>query len=60
MNGPFKLIDIELSHPLKDVENLHGYSALKGLVRLHGFPLGYVQLSIENGHCCAGKIGYTN
>ncbi len=51
-----KLIDIELSRPLEDLANLENYSSLRGLVRLHGVPLGDVQLSITNGCCPASDL----
>ena len=57
MYGPIKVIDIELSHPITDLGDLHGYHSLKGLVRLHGTPIGYVSFSITNGNVTAGTIG---
>ncbi|GFE71018.1 glycosyltransferase [Chroococcus sp. FPU101] len=53
---PIKVTDIELSHPLKDIEELEGYMRLQGLVRLHGVPIGYIQVPITNGYCRAEKI----
>lgn len=53
---PIKMIDIELSQPLSDLENLDGYIAVKGLVRLHGVPLGYVQAPVSLGRCSAQTL----
>jgi GT2 family glycosyltransferase len=54
-----KVLDIELSHPPVDIEGLEGYATLKGLVRLHDIPLGYVQLPITNGRCSAALLRKT-
>jgi glycosyltransferase involved in cell wall biosynthesis len=53
---PIKVINIELSHPLKTIDGLEGYMKLQGLVRLHGVPIGYIQAPITNGHCKAETI----
>ncbi|MFC1975505.1 glycosyltransferase family 2 protein [Chloroflexota bacterium] len=52
-----KVVDIELNCPLTTIENLDGYVALKGLVRLHGTPLGYIQLPVIGGCCLDTAIG---
>jgi glycosyltransferase involved in cell wall biosynthesis len=51
-----KVMDVELSHPLQPIEGLHGYDRLKVLVRLHGAPLGYIELPLEGGHCPAAAL----
>ncbi|NEQ16949.1 MAG: hypothetical protein F6K44_25575 [Moorea sp. SIO3E2] len=43
---PIKVVDIELSRPLTTLDGLDGYIAVKGLVRFHGAPIGYVQAPI--------------
>jgi len=48
---PVKIVDIELSQLIPTFENLEGYVALRGLVRLHGMPLGYVDTPIASGQC---------
>ncbi|MBD2036604.1 glycosyltransferase [Leptolyngbya sp. FACHB-321] len=48
---PIKVVDIELSRPIPTIEGLNGYMGLKGLVRLHGVPLGYVNAPITLGRC---------
>lgn len=53
---PIKVIDIELSQAIPDVEQLDGYISLKALVRLHGVPLGYVQAPITLGRCSAQAL----
>lgn len=53
---PIKVEDVELSAPLKALTDLHGYAAVKVLVRLHGAPLGYVQLPLTNGRCSAAAL----
>jgi O-antigen biosynthesis protein len=53
---PIKVIDIELSQPIQDIENLEEYIALKSLVRLHGVPLGYIQAPITLGKCTAQSL----
>ncbi len=51
MHNRIKLVDIELSCPPKTIEGLEGYITLKGLIRLNGTPLGYIQLPVINDHC---------
>ena len=55
MFRPIKVMDIELSGPLTDIEGLDDYGALKALVRLHGTPLGYVTLPLSGGRCTAAS-----
>ncbi|MGH7494717.1 MAG: glycosyltransferase family 2 protein [bacterium] len=56
MFRPVKVIDIELSRPLNDVENLEGYGALKALVRWQGSPVGYANVPITAGCCRATAL----
>ncbi|MEO0985818.1 MAG: glycosyltransferase [Cyanobacteria bacterium J06639_14] len=53
---PIKVVDIELSETIPSLQGLHQYYALKGLVRLHGVPLGYVQAPISLGQCSAQTL----
>ena len=53
---PIKVVDVELSAPLHDYEGLQGYAGLRALVRLHGVPVGSVQLALSNGRCLAADI----
>ena len=41
-----KVVDIELGHPLGNIEGLDGYDTLQGLVRLHDAPIGYVSMPV--------------
>ena len=54
-----KLVDVELSCPPTDIEGLDGYVALEALVRLHGTPIGYVQMPVIGGRCTAAAIRKT-
>jgi GT2 family glycosyltransferase len=51
-----KVVDIELSRPPTTIEGLNGYVALRGLVRLHGTPIGYVQVPVSGGRCAAAAV----
>lgn len=53
---PIKVLDFEVSQPLETICDLERYTSVKGLVRLHGTPLGYIQLGITNGCCEAAAI----
>ena len=53
---PIKVVDIELSRPIQTVEGLDGYLGLKGLIRLHGVPIGYVNAPVTLGHCTAETL----
>jgi GT2 family glycosyltransferase len=46
-----KIIDIELNKPSMNIEDLNGYTAVKAMARLHGTPIGYVQVPVINGQC---------
>jgi GT2 family glycosyltransferase len=56
MFRPVKVLDIELSHPPEDIEGLDGFVTLKGLIRLHGTPIGYAETPVVNGRCAAAAI----
>ncbi|HYI14560.1 MAG TPA: hypothetical protein VEX37_04170, partial [Thermomicrobiales bacterium] len=47
---------IELDDPLTTIGGLDGYSSVKGLVRLHQTPVGYIDMPVTNGQCSAGSI----
>ena len=49
MFKPIKVIDVELSRPLPNLEGLERYETLQALVRLHGIPFGYVYLPLSEG-----------
>lgn len=54
---PIKLVDVELSQPLTTLEGLAGYKRVQALVRLHGVPLGTVNVPITNDRCLADTLG---
>jgi O-antigen biosynthesis protein len=41
-----KVLDIDLAIPPKPLEDLKGYQRLRVMVRLHGTPLGYVEVPL--------------
>ena len=51
-----KVVSVELSRPIEPIEGLEGYQAAQALVRLHGQPLGYVQLPLVDGACSASTL----
>lgn len=55
MFAPTKVLDIELSEPILEIKGQDGYAALQVLVRLHGVPLGYVDLP---AHLSGHEISY--
>ncbi len=57
MLKPIKVIDIEMSRPLVTLEGLDSYRAVKGLVRLHGKPIGSVDVPVIQGRCRAAALG---
>ena len=57
MFKPVKVMDIDLGSPLENIEGLEMYGAVKGLVRLHGTPIGYITLPLSQGRCSATNLG---
>lgn len=53
---PIKVVDVELSLPLQDIEGLDSYMQVQALVRWHGSPIGYVKAPITNGKCLATSL----
>jgi O-antigen biosynthesis protein len=56
MPNRIKVIDIELSRPLESIFHLDGYQFLRGLIRLYGSPIGYIQLPVKQEKCSAQAI----
>ncbi len=56
MHGPIKVIDIELSQQLLDIEGLNGYSKLKALIRLYDAPIGYINIPVYGNRCHSTQI----
>ena len=53
---PIQIIEIELSQPLPSLTDLAPYSTLRGLVRLHGRPIGEIQLTAHQGKCSSRTL----
>jgi len=53
MQSRESVVDIELGRPIADFEGLDGYGSLRGLVRIHGAPIGSVSLPVAGGRCPA-------
>jgi len=53
---PTKVIDWEMSQPLRDLIGLDSYERILVLVRLHGAPIGYVRMPVTGNQCVAGSI----
>jgi len=53
---PLKVVDVELSQPVGDLDGLAGYDAVRGLVRFHGEPLGYIQVGVVNNRCAGSTL----
>jgi len=56
MPGPIKVIDIELSQPIQDIEGLDGYYKLQALIRLHHTPIGHITIPVYGDRCPANKL----
>ncbi len=56
MKGPIKIIDLELSSPIKDIDGLERYTSIQALIRLHDRPLGYIVLPVTKECCSATDI----
>jgi len=48
---PIEVADIVLDHPLATIPGLEGYSRPRVPTRLHGVPIGSVDLPVINGTC---------
>jgi GT2 family glycosyltransferase len=59
MTEPIKVVDFELSRPIKAITGLADYASLRGLVRLHGRPLGEVEVPVEVDQCSREDLGNT-
>jgi O-antigen biosynthesis protein len=56
MLSRIKVMDIDLDRPLSDIDGLDGYGSLRGLVRLHRTPIGYVQVAVTGGRCTEATL----
>jgi len=48
VNDRIKVVDVELRSPPEPLGNLDGYQKLRALVRLHGAPIGHVELPLPD------------
>ena len=53
---PIKLIDIELTNGIDDISMAEGYRGIQALIRLHGMPIGSLDISCENGGCSRKQL----
>ncbi|MBW4459918.1 MAG: glycosyltransferase [Nodosilinea sp. WJT8-NPBG4] len=53
---PIKVVEIELSQPIPTFDDLEGYAAIQGLIRLYGTPLGYVKAPVSSRRCTATTL----
>src|SRR5215211_4295548 len=51
-----KVIDVELNDPPQSLQDIDGYQGLKVVVRLHGTPIGYVELPLHGTSYTAADI----
>jgi GT2 family glycosyltransferase len=49
-------MDVELRPPIEDIQGLDAYKAVKALIRLHGVPIGYVNVPLHQGRCTAANL----
>jgi GT2 family glycosyltransferase len=59
LDGRLRVIDIELSRPIRKIDGLTGYTKLCGLVRLFDRPIGYVIIPVEDASCSGAAIRNT-
>lgn len=50
-----KVVDIDLED-VQSIDGLEEYASLKGLVRMRGTPVGWVQLPVKSGRCSERSI----
>jgi O-antigen biosynthesis protein len=53
---PIRLLDVELSRPIADVTGLNDYATARLFVRVHGEPVGFVDIDVRDGACSANDI----
>ena len=51
-----KVLEIELSRPLRDISGLDGYTNLLALLRWQGVPLGQIDVPVKNDGCSASVL----
>jgi O-antigen biosynthesis protein len=53
---PIRMLDADLGTPLDDLSGLDGYDRARVLVRMHGVPVGFVDVPVRSGRCLADDI----
>src|SRR5713226_1410095 len=53
---PIKVTDIELANPITTITGLDQYMGLQALVRVHGTPIGYINMPVTNGQVSAKSL----
>ncbi|WP_197050736.1 glycosyltransferase family 2 protein [Deinococcus sp. YIM 77859] len=53
---PTAVLDVELSQPPQPLTGLGRAAKARCLVRLHGMPLGYIEVPLQNGTCSAHTV----
>jgi O-antigen biosynthesis protein len=53
---PIRIVDIEVSETVADLDALDRYAAVRALVRIHGVPFGYVQVNVEDGRVVGSQL----
>jgi glycosyltransferase involved in cell wall biosynthesis len=56
MAGRIRVLDIDADSIPTELDGLEGYAGIRGLVRLHGAPLGYIEVPVVNGRVSGKAI----
>jgi O-antigen biosynthesis protein len=56
MSHRIKVMDVELSEPLRRIQGLAGYTKLKALLRWRGEPLDFIELPVYGDECPAVEL----
>ena len=56
MSCPIKMLDLELTEPLADVEGLEAYSRVRFLMRYRGTPVRCLERTVIEGAIRAGDL----
>jgi glycosyltransferase involved in cell wall biosynthesis len=51
-----KVVDVVLDGAVQTISGLQGYASIRGLVWLHGAPLGYIEAPVLRGECRADVL----
>lgn len=56
MNAPARLVDVHLDGVAEEIGGLERYREVRGLVRIHGEPLGWVSRPVAGGQCAVTDL----